>query len=135
MELIIPSLDEIGAAAQQFIEALGGRTVVAFYGAMGAGKTTFIKAICEALGVEDVITSPTFSIINEYSSERETIYHFDLYRLKRLEEFLDIGGEDYLFSGKLCLIEWPELIEGLLSEEAVRATIMVEADGSRVVRM
>ncbi len=135
MELIIPSLNEIGAAAQQFIEALGGRTVVAFYGAMGAGKTTLIKAICEALGVEDVITSPTFSIINEYSSERETIYHFDLYRLKRLEEFLDIGGEDYLFSGKLCLIEWPELIEGLLPEEAVRATIMVEADGSRVVRM
>ena len=108
-------------------------SVVAFYGKMGAGKTTFIKALCEELGVEDVITSPTFAIVNEYTiGERgESIYHFDFYRIKRLEEVYDMGYEDYFYSGNLCLIEWPELIEEILPDEAIRVTIAEQPDGSR----
>ncbi len=132
MEIIIPSLSDIGEAARQFIAAADGRTTIAFYGKMGAGKTTFIKAVCEALGVNDVITSPTFAIINEYSSaSRGSIFHFDCYRLKRLEEFLDIGGEEYLYSGSLCFIEWPEIIEPVLPADALKITIEELPDGSR----
>ena len=107
---------------------------------MGAGKTTFVKAICEELGVEDVITSPTFAIINEYSTnvQRSTfnvqrIFHFDFYRIKKLEEVYDMGYEDYFYSGALCFIEWPELIEDILPEDAVRVSIEEQADGSRRV--
>ena len=108
-------------------------SVVAFYGKMGAGKTTFIKALCEELGVEDVITSPTFAIVNEYTIEErgESIYHFDFYRIQRLEEVYDMGYEDYFYSGNLCLIEWPELIEEILPDEAIRVTIAEQPDGSR----
>ena len=108
-------------------------SVVAFYGKMGAGKTTFIKALCEELGVEDVITSPTCAIVNEYTIEKrgESIYHFDFYRIKRLEEVYDMGYEDYFYSGNLCLIEWPELIEEILPDEAIRVTIAEQPDGSR----
>ena len=104
-------------------------SVVAFYGKMGAGKTTFIKALCEELGVEDVITSPTFAIANEYTIEEsgESIYHFDFYRIKRLEEVYDMGYEDYFYSGNL----WPELIEEILPDEAIRVTIAEQPDGSR----
>ena len=100
---------------------------------MGAGKTTFIKVLCEELGVEDVITSPTFAIVNEYTIEErgESIYHFDFYRIKRLEEVYDMGYEDYFYSGNLCLIEWPELIEEILPNEAIRVTIAEQPDGSR----
>ena len=100
---------------------------------MGAGKTTFIKAVCEELGVEDVITSPTFAIVNEYQSATTgaLIYHFDFYRIKKLEEVYDMGYEDYFYSGALCFIEWPELVEELLPEDAVKVTIREEADGSR----
>ena len=110
-------------------------SVVAFYGKMGAGKTTFIKALCEELGVEDVITSPTFAIVNEYTIEErgESIYHFDFYRIKRLEEVYDMGYEDYFYSGALCFIEWPELIEELLPEDAVKVSIIEQEDGSRQV--
>ncbi len=102
---------------------------------MGAGKTTFIKAVCEALGVEDVITSPTFAIVNEYETPSSPVYHFDFYRIKRLEEVYDMGYEDYFYSGALCFIEWPELIEELLPADAVRVTISEQADGTRLVSL
>jgi len=139
MEIKIDNLDSIREAARQFIAEIGTRTVFAFYGKMGAGKTTFIKAICEELGVDDVITSPTFAIVNEYTltSQPEpipaTVYHFDFYRIKKLEEVYDMGYEDYFYSGALCFIEWPELIEELLPEDAVRVSIMENADGTRTV--
>lgn len=102
---------------------------------MGAGKTTFIKAICEELGVEDVITSPTFAIVNDYTSTKDDshIYHFDFYRIKKLEEVYDMGYEDYFYSGSLCFIEWPELIEEILPGDAVKVTITQNEDGSRTV--
>jgi tRNA threonylcarbamoyladenosine biosynthesis protein TsaE len=136
MELTINSLDNIREVAHQFVAAMGDNTVFAFYGKMGAGKTTFIKAICEELGVTDVINSPTFAIVNEYRSDEagELIYHFDFYRIKKLEEVYDMGYEDYFYSGAVCFIEWPELIEELLPGNAVRVDIEEQADGSRVVR-
>lgn len=136
MELIIHSLDNIREVAHQFVAAMGDNTVFAFYGKMGAGKTTFIKAVCEELGVTDVINSPTFAIVNEYRSDEagELIYHFDFYRIKKLEEVYDMGYEDYFYSGAVCFIEWPELIEELLPGNAVRVDIEEQPDGSRVVR-
>lgn len=135
MKIKIDSLDNIHVAAKEFLENMGNGKVFAFYGKMGAGKTTFIKAICEELGVEDVITSPTFAIVNEYTAGNgEPVYHFDFYRIKKIEEVYDMGYEDYFYSGALCFIEWPELIEELLPEEAVKVTIEENADGSRIVR-
>ena len=133
MKIKIQDLEHINEAAQQFIENIGDHTVFAFYGKMGAGKTTFIKAICEALGVDDVITSPTFAIVNEYTAEDGPVYHFDFYRIKKLEEVYDMGFEDYFYSGALCLIEWPELIEEVLPEDAVKVNITENTDGSRTV--
>ncbi|WP_028909761.1 tRNA (adenosine(37)-N6)-threonylcarbamoyltransferase complex ATPase subunit type 1 TsaE [Prevotella sp. AGR2160] len=134
MKITIDSLDHIQQAAQEFIKKMGNGKVFAFYGKMGAGKTTFIKAICEAFGVEDVITSPTFSLVNEYTaSDGSSIYHFDFYRIKKIEEVYDMGYEDYFDSGNLCFLEWPELIEDLLPEDATKVTITVQDDGSRVV--
>ena len=133
MEIRIENLDNIRAAAREFIQHMGEARVFAFYGKMGAGKTTFVKAICEELGVEDVITSPTFAIINEYEGE-ETIYHFDFYRIKKLEEVYDMGYEDYFYCGALCFIEWPELIEEILPDDAVRVSIIEQQDGSRLVK-
>ena len=130
----IKDIDHIREAAREFIEHIGDRRVFAFYGKMGAGKTTFVKAICEELGVDDVITSPTFAIINEYSIDKvQSIYHFDFYRIKKLEEVYDTGYEDYFYSGALCFIEWPELIEDILPDDAVRVSIAEQEDGSRVV--
>ena len=136
MEIKIQSLDQIHEAARQFIEAMGDNTVFALYGKMGAGKTTFIKAVCEELGVSDVITSPTFAIVNEYRSDiaGELIYHFDFYRIKKLEEVYDMGYEDYFYSGALCFIEWPELTEELLPGNAVNVYIEEKEDGTRTVR-
>lgn len=136
MEIKITSLDNIHEVARQFIAAMGDNTVFAFYGKMGAGKTTFIKAVCECLGVTDVINSPTFAIVNEYRSESgELIYHFDFYRIKKLEEVYDMGYEDYFYSGALCFIEWPELVEELLPADAVKVSIEETADGERIVSM
>ena len=132
-EIRISSLADIDRAAREFISLMADRRVFAFYGSMGAGKTTFIKAVCEALGVRDVITSPTFAIVNEYSLP-PALYHFDFYRIKRIEEVYDMGYEDYFYSGALCFIEWPELIEDLLPGDAVRVTIDEQPDGSRLVK-
>ncbi|UKK48977.1 tRNA (adenosine(37)-N6)-threonylcarbamoyltransferase complex ATPase subunit type 1 TsaE [Prevotella sp. E9-3] len=133
MEILIQDLDHIHEAARQFISLIGDHTVFAFYGKMGAGKTTFVKAVCEELGVEDVITSPTFAIVNEYTTPSSPIYHFDFYRIKKLEEVYDMGYEDYFYSGNLCFIEWPELIEEVLPDDAVKVTITENSDGSRTV--
>ncbi len=136
MEIRINSLADINEAAKTFVENMGDGKVFAFYGKMGAGKTTFVKAVCECLGVEDVITSPTFAIVNEYTSATtgEAIYHFDFYRIKKLEEVYDMGYEDYFYGGSLCFLEWPELIEDLLPEDATKVTIEETEDGSRVVK-
>ena len=133
MEIKIQSLESIHEAAREFIAAMGDNTVFALYGKMGAGKTTFVKALCEELGVTDVITSPTFAIVNEYRSDEtgELIYHFDFYRIKKLSEVYDMGYEDYFYSGALCFIEWPELVEELLPGDAVKVTIEELEDGSR----
>ncbi|AUI54301.1 MULTISPECIES: tRNA (adenosine(37)-N6)-threonylcarbamoyltransferase complex ATPase subunit type 1 TsaE [Prevotella] len=132
MEITIKSLDTIHEAAKEFVKEMGEGKVFAFYGKMGAGKTTFIKALCEVLGVEDVITSPTFAIINEYTDGKgDPIYHFDFYRIKKLEEVYDMGYEDYFYSGNLCLLEWPELIEDILPENVIKVTIEEQPDGTR----
>ena len=132
----LSSLEALPAIAQQFIEeVLPWGDVFAFYAPMGTGKTTFIKTLCEALGVEDVINSPTFSIINEYRAEPsgELIYHFDCYRLERLSDALNLGVEDYLQSGALCLIEWPEVLEDILPADTVRIILTEQEDGSRTL--
>lgn len=139
IEFTIPSLENIDDAARKFMAEMGDYTVFAFYGEMGAGKTTFINALCRQLGVEtDITTSPSFAIINEYRSDTtaELIYHFDCYRLENEAEAQDIGAEDYFDCGALCLIEWPERIEGLLPDDTVRVDIAVdENDDSRIVKM
>lgn len=135
MKIIIDNIDSIGKAAKEFVAQMGEHTIFAFYGKMGSGKTTFIKAICEELGVEDVITSPTFAIVNEYhtATADEVIYHFDFYRIKKTEEVYDMGYEEYFYSGDMCFIEWPELIEDLLPDDAVRVSIHEIEDGKREV--
>ena len=134
MKITISSLDAINEAAKQFVAAMGSNRVFAFYGQMGAGKTTFIKALCTELGVDDVITSPTFAIVNEYTAgDGSPIYHFDFYRIKKLDEVYDMGYEDYFYNGGLCLIEWPELIETLLPEDAVEVHIAEQPDGTRTI--
>lgn len=135
MNINITSLDNIHEAARQFIAAMGDNTVFAFYGKMGAGKTTFIKAVCEELGVTDPINSPTFAIVNEYRSDTtgELIYHFDFYRIQKIEEVYDMGYEDYFYSGALCFIEWPELVEEVLPGDAVSVRIDEQEDSTRTV--
>lgn len=135
-QITIKGLDAIHEAAREFIKQIDQDTVFAFHGEMGAGKTTFIKAICEELGVEDVINSPTFAIVNEYrSASAELIYHFDFYRINKPEEAYDFGYEDYLYSGALCFIEWPEKIEELLPGDTVHVTIKENEDGTRTVNI
>lgn len=131
----ITSLEDLDRAAREFLTAIGDKTLIAFYAPMGAGKTTFTTAVCKALGVEeDAISSPTFAIVNEYRGRGgQPIFHFDFYRMERPEEALDIGLYDYLDSGELCLMEWPENIEGLLPEETLKVNISVNADGSRTL--
>ena len=134
MELLINDVSDIGRAAREFREAMGDDKVFAFYGSMGAGKTTFIKAICQELGVKETVASPTFAIVNEYRDGKgQSIYHFDFYRINRLEEVFDFGYEDYFYSGNTCFIEWPELVESILPENTVKVAIRIKKDGGRVV--
>lgn len=132
MERIIEinSLDELDDVAQAVAESLEGRTVVAFDAPMGAGKTTLISRIARLLGSNDDVTSPTFAIVNQYEGER-TIYHFDMYRIERVEEALDFGSEEYLASGDLCLVEWPEKIEALLPEDTMVVRIEIVSENAR----
>jgi tRNA threonylcarbamoyladenosine biosynthesis protein TsaE len=125
-------LKELPEIARKLVEQFAEERVFAFYGKMGAGKTTFIQSVCRVLGSDDTVTSPTFALINEYNTQKNgSVFHFDFYRIKNLEEVFDLGYEDYLYSGSYCLIEWPELIEPLLPEKVVRVKIEVEPDGSR----
>lgn len=125
-EVVIDSLDALHDVAEAVINSLDGRNVVAFCGAMGAGKTTLISAIMEHLGSDDTVTSPTFALVNQYgTASGEAVYHFDFYRINRIEEVFDMGYEEYFYSGDLCLIEWPELIEDLLPEDAMVVRIEV----------
>jgi len=127
-------LKKLPEIAKKLITQFPEARVFAFYGKMGAGKTTFIQSVCRALGSGDTVTSPTFALINEYSTVKNgSIFHFDFYRIKNLEEVFDLGYEDYLYSGSYCLIEWPELIESLLPENIVRVTIEVDNDGMRTI--
>lgn len=135
MQIKIQDLEHIHEAAREFIAATKElSSCLAFYAPMGAGKTTFIKAICEELGVNDVITSPTFAIVNEYTDGNGSpIYHFDFYRIKKMEELMDMGADEYFYSGNLCLMEWPEIVEDALPEDIVKITITPQEDGSRIV--
>ncbi|MBR1576597.1 MAG: tRNA (adenosine(37)-N6)-threonylcarbamoyltransferase complex ATPase subunit type 1 TsaE [Bacteroidales bacterium] len=135
-ELTIGSLSGIDAAAREFLQEIGDRKVVAFYAPMGAGKTTFTGAVCRAKGVgDDEVSSPTFAIVNEYRTcDGEPLFHFDFYRIRSVAEALDIGFYEYIDSGCLCLIEWPENIEELLPEETLRVFITVGPDDVRTLR-
>ena len=134
IKLKIESIDTINETAQKFIEQIGDRTIFAFNGKMGAGKTTFIKSICETMGVKETVNSPTFSIVNEYeTSDKRIIYHFDCYRINKIQEALDLGAEEYLYSGNLCFIEWSENIAPILPDSLVNVDIEEVEDGKREI--
>ena len=136
MKLLLNNLSDIDIVAQKFVENIGDRKVFAFYGEMGAGKTTFIKALCKFLGVTETITSPTFAIVNEYSTENaDPIFHFDFYRIKSIEEVYNMGYEEYLYGDAICFMEWPELIEELLPEETVKVFVEETEGGARSVKI
>ncbi len=133
MVIEINSLTDIDEAAKKFLEAVGDKRHFAFYGQMGAGKTTFIKAICEQLGTTDIVSSPTFAIINEYASTAGRIFHFDFYRIKNLEEAYNLGYEDYFFGDEYCFVEWPEKIKDIMPEHFTAVKITATGDDSRIV--
>ena len=133
-KITITDTGDLPRAAEEFLSKIGNNRIIAFFAPMGAGKTTFTTDICERLGVEDAVCSPTFTIINEYRTRTgEPLYHFDFYRINRLEEAVDLGLDDYFYSGALCIIEWPENITGLLPEETLKVHITVNPDLSRTV--
>ena len=131
----IDSLSGLNGVAEHIIASLNGRNVVLFRGGMGVGKTTLISRIVALLGAEDTVTSPTFALVNEYEGTQRRIYHFDFYRIDRIEEVFDFGYEEYFYSNAYCFIEWPELIEELLPEEHIRVDITEDADGSRTIKV
>lgn len=134
--ITINGIEDYPQAAREFVELLDKGRIFAFYGKMGSGKTTFIKSICEELGVEDSINSPTFAIVNEYEDRNQnTIYHFDFYRIKSIEEVYNMGYEEYFYGDAICFMEWPELIEELLPEEAVRVFVQEMDGGARSVKI
>jgi tRNA threonylcarbamoyladenosine biosynthesis protein TsaE len=134
MKLSLSSLDSLPQVASEFLKNTGSHRHFAFYGSMGAGKTTFIKKICEQLGVIEVVTSPTFALVNEYHTlDNQLVYHFDLYRINRIEELFDFGYEDYIYSSNYCFIEWPEKAEEIIPDHFVKVSISEMPDGSRVV--
>lgn len=133
-EIIIKGIEDLDRAAAEFLKEIGNNTLIAFYAPMGSGKTTFTTAICRVLGVTDPVGSPTFAIVNEYLREDgDSLYHFDFYRINKLAEAIEIGIYDYLDSGCLCIMEWPENIEDLLPEETLKVSISVNPDMSRTV--
>ena len=133
-EIIIKGIEDLDRAAAEFLKEIGNNTLIAFYAPMGSGKTTFTTAICRVLGVTDPVGSPTFAIVNEYLREDgDSLYHFDFYRINKLAEAIEIGLYDYLDSGCLCIMEWPENIEDLLPEETLRVSISVNPDMSRTI--
>jgi len=130
----VRSINDLQSVANELVAAFPEQRIFAFYGKMGAGKTTFIQSICKALGSDDNVTSPTFALINEYyTKEMDSVFHFDFYRIKHLEEAYDLGYEDYIYSGNYCLIEWPEMIASLLPEKRVEVKIEVGDDDSRTI--
>lgn len=133
MNVPVKSLDELKHAAEQLISFGGSEKIFLFYGAMGAGKTTLIKSLCESLGVMEPATSPTFSIVNEYQGDSCKIYHFDFYRLKNQSEALDLGYEEYFYSDNYCFIEWPEKIPDLLPDHYVRVDVQVVSNSERLL--
>ena len=136
MEWSIRSLEELNEVADRFLAYVGNRKIFALYGPMGVGKTTFVKAVCRCLGVEDDVSSPTFAIVNEYvTSEGESLYHFDFYRVNSIEEAMDFGYEEYFYGGRRCFIEWPEKIDELLPEDIVNCTFTENQDGSRTLKV
>ena len=133
-KIVINGTGDLDRAAREFLRQTEGVSVYAFYGSMGAGKTTFISAVCRVLGVEDEVASPTFTIVNEYlTGDGRPVYHFDFYRIEKISEALDIGYEEYMDSGELCFMEWPEKIEDILPEDTLKVHIEEQPDGSRAV--
>lgn len=128
----IDSLSELERVAEEILSALGERRVVLLRGGMGAGKTTLVSRIAAKLGAEDTVTSPTFALVNQYEGRDGTIYHFDFYRINRVEEVFDLGYEEYFYSGELCFVEWPEMVEGLLPDDAMQVRITVGDDQKRI---
>lgn len=134
MKLQINTLEDLDPAAKALINFMGDHKIIVFYGDMGAGKTTFIKRICSLLGVKDVVSSPTFSLVNEYiTTHEETIYHFDFYRIKSLQEAFDIGYEEYFYSNSLCLVEWPEKITELLPDHHIKVDMQIVNSEQRII--
>lgn len=133
-EIVVDSLDGLKEVAEAVVDSLDGRNVVAFCGAMGAGKTTLISAIMEHLGSDDTVTSPTFALVNQYGTAAgEVVYHFDFYRINRIEEVFDMGYEEYFYSDGLCLVEWPEKVEELLPDDVMKVTITPTSNTRRVI--
>jgi tRNA threonylcarbamoyladenosine biosynthesis protein TsaE len=134
MEIIIKDKSHLPAAARQLLKHAGRNKILAFYGSMGAGKTTIIKAVCETLGTEDIVSSPTFTLVNEYRTRSgETLFHIDFYRIRKLEEVYDFGIEEYLTGDSYCFMEWPELAEEILPPETLRIRITVGENEKRVL--
>ena len=133
-QIIINGLSDLPNTAKKLLNYFDTKKIIAFYGKMGAGKTTFIKALCETMGVSEVVSSPTFSLINEYHTNNgEIIYHFDFYRINKIEEAYDFGYEEYFYSGEYCFIEWPEKIEPLLPPDVLSIKIEEQSDGTRTI--
>ena len=133
--LVLSSLDELPAVAKKILAFAAEKRLLAFYGKMGAGKTTLIKEVCKQLGIESVVTSPTFALVNEYRSKNQIVYHFDFYRINKIEEIFDIGYEEYFYSERFCFIEWPELAESLLPDEIIRIKIAVDESNKRFITL
>ncbi len=134
--LILKSLSDLNIIADKFLRLMRDKKVFAFFGPMGVGKTTFIKALCNELGVVEIVTSPTFALVNEYQTGKgEIIYHFDFYRIKKIEEVYDFGYEEYFFSGNYCFIEWPDKVAEILPENVVFVQMVENEDGSRTINI
>jgi tRNA threonylcarbamoyladenosine biosynthesis protein TsaE len=132
--LILKSLSDLNIVADKFLRIMRDKKVFAFFGSMGVGKTTFIKALCNELGVVEIVTSPSFALVNEYQTgEGEVIYHFDFYRIKKIEEVYDFGYEEYFFSGNYCFIEWPDKVAEILPDNVVFVQMVENEDGSRTI--